>query len=137
MPRILVIDDDLNTREVLEQLLSAAGHEVVLAKDGKRGVDLMNPYVAPPARLIITDIFMPEKNGLQTIAELRRQFPEVGIIAISGEVGAQNLLGTAKRLGADMIIQKPFEAEEILSAVKEVLGLVRPVVTVGRDQSCI
>lgn len=122
MPRILIIDDDLNTRELLKELLTAAGHEVVLAENGKRGVLLMNPSIAQPARIIITDIFMPEKNGIQTIAELRGRFPEAGIIAISGEVGPKSLLGTALRLGADKTVQKPFEAEEILSAVKEVLN---------------
>jgi CheY-like chemotaxis protein len=122
MPRILVIDDDINTRELLEELLTAAGHEVVLAENGKRGVTLMNPYLAKPARIIITDIFMPEKNGIEIIAELRHRFPGVGIIAMSGEVGPKSLLGAAAQRGADKTIQKPFTAEEILSAVEEVLN---------------
>jgi DNA-binding response OmpR family regulator len=122
MARILVIDDDVNTRELLKELLTAAGHEVVVAENGRRGVDLMNPYTAQPARIIITDMFMPEKNGVQTIMELRGRFPEAGIIAISGEVGTKSLLGTALQCGADKTVQKPFEAQEILAAVAEVLN---------------
>lgn len=122
MARILVIDDDPDMRALLRELLTAAGHEVVVAENGKQGVDLMNPYLAKAARVIITDIFMPEKNGIRTIAELRGRFPEVGIIAMCGKPEASNALSVAKRFGADKTLQKPFEPQEILAAVEEVLN---------------
>ena len=122
MPRILVIDDDVNTRDLLKEILTAAGHEVVVAENGLRGIELMNPYNAQPARVIITDMFMPGKNGVQTITELRGRFPEAGIIAISGEVGTKSLLGAALQCGADKTVQKPFQTQEILAAVEAVLN---------------
>jgi CheY-like chemotaxis protein len=72
--------------------------------------------------LVITDLFMPEKEGLETIRELRRDFPKVPIIAMSGEPGQPTLLGIAKRFGAARTIEKPFDRKEMMSAVEEVLG---------------
>ena len=81
MARILIIDDEEKFRKMLRQMLERAGHEVVEAPDGKEGVKL---YREKLTDLIITDIFMPEKEGIQTIKELKRDFPEAKIIAISG-----------------------------------------------------
>jgi DNA-binding NtrC family response regulator len=120
MTRILVIDDDVEMRSMLEQTFAAAGHEVVLAADGKNG---LREYRAQPAGLVITDIFMPEKEGLETIGELHREFPTVKIIAMTGKPGAGNILDVAKRLGAIKTIEKPFRPDEILRVVEEVLTL--------------
>jgi DNA-binding response OmpR family regulator len=117
--RILIIDDDLEIRTMLEHTLRSAGYEVLLAANGRQGV---RQYRATPASLVITDMFMPEKQGLETIIELRRNYPTVAIIAISGRPTANALLSIAKRLGAVEAIEKPFQPHELLTMVEEVLG---------------
>ena len=118
MARILVIDDAEAVRELLEQMLRLTGHDVVLAANGKEGLDELRRH---PTELVITDLFMPEKEGLETIQELRRDFPNIGIIAMSGEPGMPSLLGIAKRFGALKTIEKPFDRAEMMAAVDEVL----------------
>jgi len=81
MARILVIDDDIQILEMLGQTLEREGYEVVDALDGKEGMRL---YREAPTDLVITDIVMPEKEGVETIMELKRDFPDVKIIAMSG-----------------------------------------------------
>jgi DNA-binding response OmpR family regulator len=120
MARILVIDDDPQVREMLKQLLERAGYEVGVAPDGNAGVKINR---ADPAQLIITDIVMPGKEGLETIMEFRRHFPAVRIIAISGggKIGPHDYLNTAKAMGAQKTFAKPFDLPELLSAVWELL----------------
>ena len=118
MARILVIDDTVAVRELLEEMLRMTGHEVVVAANGKEGLDQLRRQ---PVELVITDLFMPEKEGLETIRELRRDFPNIGIIAMSGEPGMPSLLGIAKRFGALKTIEKPFDRTEMMAAVEEVL----------------
>ena len=93
MARILVIDDEPDVRALVEQTLKPAGHEVVPAADGREGVD---SYCAKPADLVITDIYMPNQEGLETIVELRRRFPGVAIIAMSGWSTAETMLSIAQ-----------------------------------------
>jgi DNA-binding NtrC family response regulator len=119
MARILVIDDDPDMRALLEQMLKADRHEVVLAADGSEGVQ---QYCAQPADLVITDLYMPGQEGLETITELRRIFPAVRIIAMSGRAAAETMLSIAQKLGAVEMLQKPFTAEELLAAVARALG---------------
>jgi DNA-binding response OmpR family regulator len=118
--RILIIDDDDQLRHMLCQALEQAGYEAVEARDGQEGLE---QYRAAPTDLIITDILMPGKEGLETIMELRREVPEVKIIAISGggQTGNMTFLEVARYLGAQRAFQKPFELRELLSAVREVL----------------
>jgi len=118
MARILVIDDSVAVRELLEQMLRLTGHEVAVAANGKEGLDHLRLQTA---ELVITDLFMPEKEGLETIQELRRDYPHIGIIAMSGEPGMPSLLGIAKRFGALKTIEKPFDRTEMMAAVEEVL----------------
>ena len=118
MARILVIDDDAEMRAVLQQALTAAGHEVALAADGGQGMELLR---ATPADLVVTDLFMPRQEGIETIVQLRRDFPELPIIAISGNPEATDMLTVARRLGAVKTLEKPFQPQELLSAVAEVL----------------
>lgn len=120
MARILVIDDDPDMRAMLEQMLRAAGHEVISAMDGKAGVGL---YRASPADLVMTDLFMPNQEGLETIIELRREFPEVAITAMSGKTAADTMLSIAKRLGAVGTLQKPFFPLQLLCEVERALKL--------------
>ena len=119
MARIIVIDDDADTRAMLEHILKAAGHEVSLAADGREGVER---YCASPADLVITDLYMPNQEGLETIGELRRRFPEVAIIAMSGKAAALTMLSIAQKFGAIGILHKPFLTEELIAAVGKALG---------------
>ena len=120
MPLILVIDDDVQIRALLRQMLERAGHEVMDAPDGDEGITL---YRENPADLVITDIIMPKKEGLETIIDLRAEFPEVKIIAISGggTIGPSSYLQVAEGFGAIRIFTKPFKMEELLAAIQELL----------------
>lgn len=121
MARILVADDGEDIREILRMMLSAAGYEVLVAPDGESALALMR---AEPIDLIITDIFMPGKEGIETIIELRRDFPSVKIVAMSGggRMGELHYLEDAVKLGAVRSILKPFRADEILAVVREALA---------------
>jgi CheY-like chemotaxis protein len=123
MARILVIDDDLDMRAMLEQTLRSAGHEVILAADGREGVER---HRTSPADLVITDIYMPKQDGLETIRAFRRRFPEVAIIAMSGRVFAVTMLSIAQDLGAVGVLLKPFVRDELLAAVAKALGVEPP-----------
>ena len=122
MKRILVIDDDIQVRQMLRQTLQRAGYEVVEAPDGKQGLSL---FRQSPTDLVITDIIMPEKEGVETIMELKRDFPDVKIIAISGGsrgIDAHNCLSYVERL-VTRTFTKPFEPKELLEAIQELLGV--------------
>jgi CheY-like chemotaxis protein len=120
MARILLVDDDDQLRTVLALVLERAGHTVTAAPDGARG---LAAYRAAPADLVVTDLVMPEKEGIETIMELRAEFPDVRVIAISG--GGRHLgtdyLQLASRLGAKRVLSKPFTNQEILTAIDDVL----------------
>ena len=118
MARILIIDDDINIRTILGLSLEDAGHEVVLAAEGREGIQ---KHRATPVAVIVTDLFMPGQEGVETIRQLRKEFPQVKIIAMSGEVAANPMLKVASKLGADKILHKPFLVEELLKAIEEVL----------------
>ena len=119
MARILVIDDDPDTRAMLEQILTPAGYEVILAADGKAGVER---YRTSPADLVITDLYMPNQDGLETIRQLRSCFPEVAIIAMSGTTNTGTMLSIAQNVAAVGILRKPFVADELIAAVARALG---------------
>ncbi|PYJ07729.1 MAG: response regulator [Verrucomicrobia bacterium] len=118
MARTLVIEDHPGMRDVLEETLLAAGHEVCSAANGEEGVAL---FRTQPADLVITDLLMPQKEGLETIKDLRRRAPDLKIIAISGASPEWRVLDMAKQLGAHTTLSKPFTAQEILGAVTAVL----------------
>ncbi|MEO5328712.1 MAG: response regulator [Magnetococcus sp. THC-1_WYH] len=121
MVRILIIEDERQVREVLKQILEKAGYEVDTAEDGRMGVQQFRKY---PAELVITDILMPNKNGLETIEELIGLNPELPIIAISGGgpgEKAQFALDVAKMCGAIRVLAKPFSRKEILETVTDLL----------------
>ena len=122
MPLILVIDDDDQVRGMLREMLGRAGYEVADAPNGKEGIRL---YRQNPADLVITEIIMPEKEGIETIMDLRREFPGVKIIAMSGggSIGPEDYLYMARRLGANRTFAKPLERDELLKAVGELIGI--------------
>jgi len=121
MSHILVIDDDIDLRVIFQEALRAEGYEVSVAADGAQGIALQRKQ---RASLLITDIFMPDKDGLETIRDFREEFPSVPIIAISGggslKIGGS--LFTAKELGAAVILRKPFEMSDLLRSVAAVLN---------------
>jgi len=118
--RILIIDDEAQIRDMLHQMLTREGYQVVNAPDGKVGMKLCREQ---PVDLIITDIIMPEKDGIEMILELRHDFPNLKIIAISGggRLGPDGYLEMAQKLGAHRTFFKPFNRREILDAVEELL----------------
>ncbi|MBU0730827.1 MAG: response regulator [Proteobacteria bacterium] len=120
MARILIADDDVQVRTMLREMLERAGYEVDEAADGAKAMKLFreNPY-----DLVITDIIMPEKEGIETIMELRRDYPNLTIFAISGggRVGPDNYLKLAQKIGARKTFTKPFDRTELLGAVAEAL----------------
>ena len=123
MKRILVIDDEEQICEMLHKKLESAGYEVEDAANGKMGIKLQSEN---PFDLIISDIFMPDKEGLETIRELRRDFPELKIIAITGgySSGPDELLSVARMLGANRTFPKPFKLKEIVESIRELLDEV-------------
>jgi DNA-binding response OmpR family regulator len=121
MARILVIDDEPEMRTILRQILEKAGYEVVDASNGREG---LRRYSEKPADLVITDLVMPEKEGIETILDLKRKFSGVKIIAVSGggQVGPRDYLKLAGELGALKTFAKPFSMGELLKAVQELLA---------------
>ncbi len=124
--RILLVEDDEQMRRTLRRILEDANHEVVEASDGRVAARL---YREDPTDLIVTDLIMPHKEGLELITELRRDFAGVKIIAISGggRLGPDEYLPIARKLGALSTLAKPFDREEILKAVEDVLKGDRPL----------
>ena len=115
MARILVIDDQESIRSLLRLVLEGAGHEVLDASNGRLGLEL---YREKSADLIITDIGMPEMDGLELMVELTRSFLNVKVIAMSGGLASEGKLNVAKLLGARQTFHKPFVMEELVRAVR-------------------
>ena len=121
MAHILVVDDDPAIRALLRTILEEDGHHVVEAMDGQQGVAF---YREHPVNVVITDILMPEKDGVELIMELQEDFPGVKIIAMSG--GGRGLdaafnLRIARDYGALRQLKKPFTQADVLKALREVL----------------
>jgi CheY-like chemotaxis protein len=122
MALILIIDDDVQVLALLRKVLEREGHEVIEAPNGRAGLEL---YFESQADLVITDIFMPEKEGVETILSLRKRRPNAKIIAISGGdrfVGADRPLNVARLLGAQRTFTKPVNLKELVEAVGELLA---------------
>jgi CheY-like chemotaxis protein len=120
MTHILLIDDDEQFRTMLRQLMERNGYEVTEASGGKEGIRL---YRESPTDLVITDLIMPGKDGIETIQELKKEFPDIKVIAISGggRLGPQDYLHLAKMLGARRTLTKPINLTELLKAIEEIL----------------
>jgi Response regulator containing CheY-like receiver, AAA-type ATPase, and DNA-binding domains len=121
MAKILVFDDEPSILLMIKKMLERAGHEVDMALNGREGMELLEKNKPD---LVITDIIMPEKEGLETIMTLRKKYPEIKIIAISGggRIGPEGYLPSAKHLGADMVFQKPLVQKEFMEAVALLLS---------------
>lgn len=121
MATVLVIDDEEPIRRLLRLILTRAGHDVMEAGDGNEGLALLRDHNAD---LVVTDLVMPNKEGIETIMELRRAHPATPIIAISG--GGHNqpctYLDLARKLGASHVFEKPLDRHAFLEAVAHSLG---------------
>jgi CheY-like chemotaxis protein len=120
MARILVIDDDEQVLDMLYESLTREGYDVLRASNGEQGLNL---YREEPVDLIITDLIMPEKEGIETIIELRQDFPDVKIIAMSGggRIGTKDYLSMAKIFGVQRTFTKPVAREQLLDAIRELI----------------
>ena len=121
MARVVVIDDNPAILDILSKVLTREGHEVVVAADGAAGEARV---AEAPTDLVVTDIIMPNREGLETIIELKRRQPDLRIIAMSGggRMRKLDVLEMAQRIGADRVIEKPLERAVFLAAVRELLA---------------
>ncbi len=121
MARILVIDDEDVVRRLLRAALERAGHEVIEASDGRQALRLQR---TTPVQLVITDILMPEKDGIEVIMELRREAPGLKVIAMSGggRFKQTETLDIAEPLGAIATVRKPFDLAAMLETVQKALA---------------
>ncbi len=121
MPVILLVDDQENVREMIKTSLVRNKYTVIEATNGKEAIARFKPGVID---LVITDILMPEEDGLKVIMKMKEIKPELKIIAISGggKAGPNNYLSLAKALGADFALTKPFSVNNLLIKIKELVG---------------
>lgn len=120
MARILIVDDDEHFRTMLRMTLTRAGYEVLEAEDGDAALEVFH---TKGPDLVITDIVMPGKEGLEFIMELHKEFPSTHIIAISGggRANPYSYLSMAKNLGAESVFVKPLDREALLARVRELV----------------
>ena len=121
MSSILVVDDDTQVLDVMSEMLRLEGHAVTIAENGRCAVERLR---TDSFDLVITDLIMPEKEGLETIADIRKHRGEIPIIAMSGggRVGPADYLETARFIGANTTLAKPFGRQELINAVSELLA---------------
>jgi CheY-like chemotaxis protein len=120
MATILVLDDEPQIRALLKRLLEKAGHRVIEAAEGREAVRAVQEG---PVHLIITDVIMPEKGGLETMMELHRDFPDINIIIMSGKVQTKSdvFKNMTRQFGVKYVFQKPFDTQELLARVQELV----------------
>lgn len=120
--RVLIVDDNADMRLSMLIVLERAGYEVETASNGVRALELQRTR---PAEILITDIFMPEADGLETIERCRKEFPGVKIVAISGggnKIRSDGYLSTAQTAGADAVLRKPFESRLLLEILRGLIS---------------
>jgi CheY-like chemotaxis protein len=123
--RVLVVDDSRTVRAIVSQQLSAAGHDVLEAADGKLGLAL---FVRTSPDLVISDVVMPEMDGFEIFGAIRRAAPSTPLILMSGgrrSLQVDDLLRSAKLLGARQVLRKPFSGEELLRVAEGALSTGR------------
>jgi DNA-binding response OmpR family regulator len=120
MPGVLIVEDDKELREMLKMSLLRSGFTVMEAENGKDAIAHFKPLVTD---LVVTDLIMPEEDGLKVVIKLRELKPSIRIIAISGggKVGPGSYLNLAKALGADAIFPKPFSINDLISKIENLL----------------
>lgn len=121
MKTILLIDDETDILQLLQRILEKSGYNVLTAENGKMADRLLDQHTFD---LVITDIIMPDKDGMEVIFQLKQTSPSIKIIAISGggKLAPEGYLKMAEIAGADAIIQKPFESSYLLQVVNNLLS---------------
>ncbi|MCG8450029.1 MAG: response regulator [Pirellulales bacterium] len=129
------MDDEPLICSMLEIFLGRAGYDVEIAPDGAQAIAMIEDS---PVDLVIADIVMPEKDGLETIMQLRQQYPSLHIIAISGgsRIGNFDFLSMAAKLGASETFYKPLDNEKLLAAVNQCMKTPRLVLAEENQLSC-
>jgi len=124
MARVLVVDDDDDIRDVLRRVLEGAGHDVASASDGR---DALRQVRSEGTDVVILDILMPVKEGIETLQELLVEFPKLGVLAMSGGglLPSDDYLSSARLFGAARSLAKPFDLEELLQAVDDLFDPAR------------
>ncbi|MDB6169482.1 MAG: hypothetical protein JWM88_2346 [Verrucomicrobia bacterium] len=123
--KILVIDDEADICDLLKLLLERSGHKVVWTTDARAALHLLEEQAFD---VVITDMLMPDRDGLEVMADVRRHFPQVRIIAASGggRVSSDSYLHIAKRSGADAVLSKPFTHKELLASIENAFQTPAP-----------
>jgi len=121
MPTVLLLEDNTAYRDLITEVLTLAGFVVHAAPDGRRVADILSRM---PIDLVITDLVMPERDGLETLTDLRYSHPKLPVIAISGDVPLNThlYLSIAEKLGASRVLAKPFRMEQLVSAAREAVA---------------
>lgn len=121
MASVLIVDDEESVRRVLRRILERAGYKTFEAKNGREAIEL---YKAQKPDVTITDIIMPDVEGIETIRELRKQFDAKNIIAISGgsRKNTFDYLAMAERLGATLVLRKPIDPRSLIIAVEQLVA---------------
>ncbi len=121
MTRILVIDDEPSILILLKKILEREGYDVLTASNGKEGMALFHAH---PVNLVVTDLIMPEKEGIEVIMELKRNHPAVPVIAISGGGvnSSESYLTIAREVGAHVVLKKPVPKEVFIQAIEHLLS---------------
>jgi CheY-like chemotaxis protein len=121
MAKVLIIDDDTAVRDALKAVVETAGHEVALAVNGLEGLKALGQFRAD---VVVTDLLMPVKEGIETIKEMRRKWPDLPVVAISGGGmrGNLNFLEFAQTFGANRVLAKPLEPDVLLQAIRELVS---------------
>jgi CheY-like chemotaxis protein len=121
MPAVLLVEDNTAYRELMAEVLRGAGFDVVAAPDGRRVAAILRER---PIDLVITDLVMPERDGLETIMEVRRNHPGLPVIAVSGDMPLNRdlYLRLAEKLGAARVLAKPFRPDELVAAARGALA---------------
>ena len=124
-PTILLLEDNDEYRTLLTEVLTLSGFEVYAAPNGRRVDDTLR---ARHIDLVITDVSMPERDGLEIMSDLRVNHPEIPVIAISGDVplNTELFLEIAAKLGASRVLAKPFRIDELIAAARAAVGLAQP-----------
>jgi CheY-like chemotaxis protein len=122
-PTILLLEDDDSVRALLRTTLTSAGYTVLEANSGRQGI---RSFRKAPSDLVITDLYMPDRDGLEVIEALRRSHPQVKVLAISGASGTMDYLPLAQSLGAVAVLQKPFAPSALLQVVAQLLKSEAP-----------
>ena len=119
--KILVVEDDIWINKLIAKILEVENYQIYKSFNGKEALKILAEK--PDIKLIITDIIMPEKEGIETIMEIRKKYSDKKIIAMSGggKVKPKGYLSLAKKIGADEVIQKPFDGDDLIKLIKKLI----------------